>query len=79
MKGVLDFKRGDVVVIYRTGDGQGPAEHRSVATSIGVVENIHTIQKYKDEDEFIKECIKFSVFSESELRTIYRNKKNILI
>ena len=75
MKGVLDFKRGDVVVIYRTGDGQGPAEHRSVATSIGAVENVHTIKKYEDEDEFIKECIKFSVFSENELRTIYRNKR----
>ncbi|WP_172587820.1 N-acetyltransferase [Shewanella xiamenensis] len=79
MKGVLDFKRGDVVVIYRTGDGQGPAEYRSVATSLCVVENVHTIDKYKNEDEFVKECIKFSVFSEGELRKIYKERKYTFI
>ncbi|TOB16381.1 N-acetyltransferase, partial [Vibrio parahaemolyticus] len=74
MKGVLEFNRGDVVVIYRTNDNQGPAEHRSVATSLCVVEDVHTIHKYKDEDNFVEECIKFSVFTEKELRKIYREK-----
>ncbi|ENH7109827.1 N-acetyltransferase [Vibrio fluvialis] len=79
MKGVLDFNRGDVAVIYRTGDGKGPAEHRSVATSLCVVEDVHTIHKYKDEDEFVEQCIKFSVFTEKELRKIYREKQYIYV
>ncbi|HCE3311644.1 TPA: N-acetyltransferase [Vibrio parahaemolyticus] len=79
MKGVLEFNRGDVVVIYRTNDNQGPAEHRSVATSLCVVEDVHTIHKYKDEDNFVDECIKFSVFTEKELRKIYREKQYIYV
>lgn len=75
MKDVLKFKRGDTVVIYRTGDDQGPAEYRAVATSICVVENVRTVQQYKNESDFIAECIKFSVFTESELRKIYRENK----
>lgn len=75
MSGVLDFKRGDTIVIYRTGDGQGAAEFRSVATSICVVENVHTLDQYESEDEFVKYCVKFSVFDENELRIIYRQKK----
>lgn len=75
MPGVLDFKRGDTIVIYRTGDGQGAAEFRSVATSLCVVEDVHTINKYANEDEFVTYCSKFSVFTENELRTIYRQGK----
>lgn len=75
MEGVLNFKRGDVVIIYRTNDHRGPAEHRAVATSICVIENVHTIDHYANEDDFIKECIKYSVFTERELRTFYRNRR----
>ncbi|MCS6120879.1 N-acetyltransferase [Shewanella baltica] len=75
MEGVLEFKRGDIVVIYRTSDHMGPAEHRSVATSLCVVEDVHTIDKYKTADEFVRECIKFSVFTEKELRDIYQKRQ----
>ncbi|OEE79209.1 hypothetical protein [Vibrio genomosp. F6] len=75
MSGVLDFKRGDTIVIYRTGDGRGAAEFRAVATSICVVENVHTIDSYHSEDEFVESCVKFCVFSEDELRLIYRQRK----
>ncbi|OQQ07144.1 N-acetyltransferase [Vibrio splendidus] len=75
MGGVLDFKRGDVVVIYRTSDKQGPAEYRAVATSVCVIEDVHTTADYSSEDEFVKACVKFSVFDENELRLIYRQGK----
>ncbi|MDP2489657.1 N-acetyltransferase [Vibrio splendidus] len=75
MSGVLDFKRGDVVVIYRTKDDKGPAEFTAVATSLCVIEDVHTLSKYNSEDEFVKACIKFSVFSDAELRLIYRQNK----
>ena len=75
MQSVLNFKRGDVIVIYRTTDNKGPAEHRSVATSLCVVEDVHTIDKYENEDHFVSECMKFSVFTESELRKIYKDKQ----
>lgn len=79
MKDVQEFKRGDAIVIYRTTDDRGHAEYRSVATSLCVVENVHTIFKYKDENEFIQECVKFSVFDKEELRKIYREKKYIYV
>ena len=40
MKGVEMLIPGDILVIYRTSDGQGPAYYRSVATSICVVEEV---------------------------------------
>ncbi|ODS04282.1 acetyltransferase [Vibrio scophthalmi] len=75
MADVMNFKRGDALVIYRTGDGQGAAEFRAVATSICVVENVHTIDSYKNEEDFISYCLKFSLFDEGELRIIYRQRK----
>mgnify|MGYP000058548496 CR=1 FL=1 len=75
MDGVSNLSRGDILVIYRTGDGQGPAEYRSVATSLCVVENINTLSSYQNEEHFVNECSKFSVFSEKELREIYQERK----
>lgn len=75
MADVMKFKRGDTIVIYRTGDGQGAAEFRSVATSLCVVEDVHTIDKYENEEDFVSYCSKFSVFSDEELRAIYKKKK----
>jgi len=68
------FKPGDIVIIYRTGDGQGPAWYRSVATSVCVIEeykNINTLS----EAEFMSYCRNYSVFSEQELRGFYNTKK----
>ncbi|OEF21055.1 acetyltransferase [Vibrio splendidus 5S-101] len=73
MDGVLQFRRGDSIIIYRMGDGQGAAEYRAVATSLCVVENVHHISTYKNENDFVNSCIKFSVFSDYELRKIYRD------
>jgi predicted nucleic acid-binding protein len=58
---------GNVIVFYRTAakDSSAPAHYTSVATTIGVVQNLVTnISSLK---EFIAFCRKRSVFSDSEL------------
>ncbi|WP_140920279.1 N-acetyltransferase [Limnobaculum xujianqingii] len=76
MRQVADLKRGDLLVIYRTGDGKGPAYYRAVATSIVVIESVTHISQFYSEDDFINRCRKFSIFNESELKGFYR-KKNL--
>jgi len=75
MRSVMNMTRGDVIIIYRTGDGQGPARYRSVVSSICVVESVRHIDEFQDEFSFINYCRKFSVFTEGELSNFYRTKK----
>lgn len=75
MDGVALFQPGDPLVIYRTTDNQGPARFRSVATSIGVVEEYRNINEFASEAEFLRYCSSYSVFSNEELTTIYRRKR----
>ena len=56
-----DLKPGDIIIFYRTG-----GYHKSVITTIGIVENI--ITEIKDENHFIELCKKRSVFSDEELK-----------
>lgn len=74
MRGVDLLQRGDVLVIYRTGDGQGPAHYRAVATSIGVVEEYRHINSFSTKEEFFSYCGPFSVFSAKELETFWSRK-----
>lgn len=74
MRSVVGMKRGDIIVIYRTGDGQGRAYYRAVASSICVVENVRHMDDFPDVESFIKYCSKFSVFSEEELRGYYSKR-----
>lgn len=75
MKGVQNFKHGDILLIYRTSDGQGAARYRSVLTSICVVEEVLNINNFDSEDKFLKYCEPYSIFSVDELRRFYRTKK----
>lgn len=54
---------GDVILFYRFGDQ--PAYYRSVITTIGVAENV--VDNIQTEEEFIRLCMKRSVFSDAEL------------
>lgn len=72
MRGMENLRAGDVIVIYRTGDGQGPAYYRSVATSIGVVEEYRHISTFSCKEEFFRYCSPHSVFTESELEQLWR-------
>ncbi len=76
MKLLNDFKKGDVLVIYRTKEDGKNAKYNSVATSICVIENIANINDYS-ESNFVQDISKYSVFTENELREIHR-KKNTL-
>jgi len=75
MKDVQKFHNGDILLIYRTSDGQGAARYRSVVTSICVVEEVLTINDFNTEDAFLSYCEPYSIFSVDELRSFYRTKK----
>ena len=70
-----DYKRGDVLVIYRTGENYGRAKYESVATSICVVEDVKHIDEFSCYNEFLEYCIKYSIFNENELESFWRTKK----
>lgn len=72
--GLRSINPGDVIVTYRTGDGQGPARFRAVATSIGVAEVCRNIKDFSSEEEFIKFCGAHSVFSQEELSEYWEKK-----
>jgi hypothetical protein len=60
-----DMKPGDIVVFYRTASG-GSGHYTSVATTIGLIENVVT--PVASLEDFIRLCRKRSVFSDAELR-----------
>ncbi|EOJ8666977.1 N-acetyltransferase [Providencia stuartii] len=74
MKQALSFKPYDILVIYRMGDGKGPAHYRSVATSVCIVENIKKMSDFESEELFVDYCIKYSVFTKEQLQEFYRDK-----
>jgi predicted nucleic acid-binding protein len=63
-------KQGDILVFYRTG-----GYYKSVVSTIGLVQEV--IYDIKNEDEFLRQCRKGSVFPESELKAMWSyNKSN---
>lgn len=75
MGGMDALKAGDVLLIYRTSDGAGSAYYRSVATSICVVEEYRSIHSFSNEDEFLRYCQSYSVFTDEELASFWKYKK----
>ncbi len=75
MEGVTNFSRGDILVTYRTRDGQGPAKYRSVITSVCVVEDYRHIDEFPTLRSFLNYTGSYSVFSMKELNYYYSSKK----
>lgn len=75
MKGLEQLRRGDLLLIYRTGDGKGPAHYRAVATSICTVEEVRDISSFANVDDLLEYCAPYSVFTEPELRDFWTNRK----
>lgn len=75
MHGARNLQRGDLLMVYRTGDGVAPARFRAVVTSIGVVEEIKNIQEFSSYEGFYRYCASYSVFSDDELARFYRSGK----
>lgn len=59
------LRSGDVIVFYRTGSGTAPAHYTSVATTLGVVQDV--ITNIPSKTAFVSACRKRSVFSDEEL------------
>ncbi|MEN6370050.1 MAG: GNAT family N-acetyltransferase [Thermotogota bacterium] len=62
---------GDLLVIYRTSDSRGPAEYRSVVTSICTAEDIRFKRSFVSRDEFLEYSEKASVFDRGELLSMW--------
>lgn len=75
MRGLENLREGDVLLIYRTSDQQGPARYRSVATSVCVVEEYRNISSFASKDEFFAYCAPYSIFEQHELEQLWLRKK----
>lgn len=64
-----NLKSGDVIVFYRTG-----GYYRSVVTTLGIVESVHT--NIKDFHHFVNICRKRTVFSDEELKLHWDYRPN---
>lgn len=62
---------GDIIIMYRTSDGNGPAEFRSVATSICVVEDVKSQNDFDTFEDFFKYANTYSVFDRNDLHYYY--------
>lgn len=78
MKDAATLKRGDNVVIYRMGDGLGPAYYRAVATSVCTITEVRRYMDFDSLDAFLK-YTQYSVFTELERRNWYQNKSNFIV
>lgn len=79
VSGTGKMKRGDILVMYRTTDIPGKAYYRSVATSIGVVEETRKIGSFNNEVDFLKYVHPYSVFPRDELSALYATKKRRIV
>lgn len=62
-------EKGDILIFYRTG-----GIYKSVISTIGIVQEM--VYNIKDENEFINQCRKGSVFPEIELKAMWNYNKN---
>ncbi|MGU1385697.1 N-acetyltransferase [Pseudomonas aeruginosa] len=74
-----NLKPGDLVLIYRTSDKKGPAYFRSVASSIGVVEEVRQIKSFGSEAQFMSYTKPYSIFTKDQLREYFTNKRKSYI
>ncbi len=72
MLGVEKLRNGDIVVLYRTADGEKSAEYSSVATSICVVEEVKLQSDFNNFEEFYKYSCQYSVFEQADLWYWYK-------
>lgn len=79
MDHVDELKMGNIILIYRTSDGLGAANYRSVITSVCTVNEVKTFSDFINEDNFVEYTNKYSIFSEKDLRKWYRYKNNFTV
>lgn len=69
---------GDLIAIYRTKDGLGPAKYRSVVTSICQIEEVRVKDSFKDVNEFVEYTNAYSIFDPIELRGWF-SQRNLVV
>lgn len=69
---------GDILVTYRTTDGDGPAYYRSVVTSVCVVEELKTRKDFKTFDDFFKYANAYSIFDRDDLIRMWNSKRSLI-
>lgn len=79
MEGTKVLRRGDIIVIYRTSDGNGPAMYRSVVTSVCQVEEVKTKSDFAGLEEFIDYTNKYSIFDGEVLNNWFKYKPNFSV
>lgn len=70
---------GDLIMIYRTSDGQAPARFRSVVTSVCVVEEIRAKGSFQSLEEYLRYCQPYSIFDTEELTEWYHSGRIFVI
>jgi len=75
MQGMESIRQGDIILIYRTSDGAGPAHYRSVVTSVCVVEEYQNICSFSSKEEFLSYCSPYSIFTPRELEQFWTSRK----
>lgn len=73
------MKKGDQVVIYRTSDGMGPAQYRSVVTTVCTVFDVKAWKDFRNDEAAFLDYAKYSVFSEPDLRSWFRRYPNMVV
>lgn len=72
---IMDIKKNDLLLIYRTKENDKSAEYSSVATSICTVVETRNINSFRDCDDFMKYCGKGSIFTKDELKSFWKFKR----
>ena len=70
---------GDIVVIYRTNDGQGSAWYRSVVTTVCTVYETKKCCDFNGDENAYLDYTKYSVFTEEERRTWFRTREDLVV
>ena len=65
------LKPGDLILIYRTSDGQGSAKYRSVLTSLCTVEEVKSKHDFNDFNDFYAYSNQYSIFDRNDLMRCY--------
>lgn len=73
------MKKGDQVVIYRTNDGVGPAQYRSVVTTVCTVFDVKGRSGFRGGEAEFMEFTKYSIFKEGELRSWFKRYPNMVV
>lgn len=69
------YNSGDIIVIYRTKDGEKSAEYSTVVTSICTVKEIRNLSSFKNFSEFYNYCEKGSIFTFQELEYFWKSRR----